>query len=424
MPSRYNGLDVLGREQGSPLAASLVRSTGAKGECGLRITDIETFLVTYRYPERDYWWGGAWEQDFVGLRFNGVILRVQTDEGLSGLGEAMPWGDCRALEATIHRLKPRFVGRDPFDVALLTVPGADATSNYALAGIDVALWDIVGKATGTPVYRLLAGDGDTQPKGIRTYASGGVSYAWFLRPEQVIDEALEHRQNGFTAFKMRIGSAWGTSGVTVARFADLLERVRVAIGPEMDLMLDANCRFRTAEEAIEVARVLESLKVRWFEEPLPYAPAGAEAYNRVRAGTHVPISGGEGFNSLESMQTMLRARAYDIVQPDATFVGMTRAYRVACLYHSLGRPCIPHSWTTGIAQAANAHLVAAIPNRVMLEIQQVRNPLMTEIVDRPIPVNQGFIDVPDRPGLGIELNEDALRQFPFDDNGIWMPYSR
>lgn len=391
----------------------------------MRITGFETFLVSYPFPEEHLWWGGQWDLDFVGRRFNGVIVRVRTDEGITGLGEAMPWGDCRSIEATIHRLEERFVGRDPFAVEKLTVPGSDGPENLALNPLDIALWDIIGKATNTPVYRLLATDGDVQPKQIRTYASGGVGYAWFKRPEQVVDEVLRLKENGFTAFKMRIGSAWGTSGVSIEQFGKLLNRVRSAMGADMDLMLDANGRFRTVEEAVEVGHILEDLNARWFEEPIsPFGARTSEQYNQIRANCRVPISGGEGFSTLEQHQTFLKAEAYDIVQPDATFLGLTRSYKLARLYHQAGRPCIPHSWTNAIAHAANAHLVAAIPNRVMLETQHIHNPMLTDLVDNPLPVTQGFVDLSDRPGLGIELNEDALQKYPFTENGIWVPYAR
>jgi len=391
----------------------------------VRIVDFETFLVSHQFPEKDLWWGGGWDQDLVGLRFNAVILRVKTDEGITGLGEAMPWGDCRAVQATLQQLEADFVGKDPFEVEKLTVPGPDARRNSALAAVDVALWDIIGKATNTPVFRLLAQDGDVQPKAIRTYASGGVGYAWFKRPEQVVEEALRHKEAGFTAFKMRIGSAWGTSKVTIGQFGALLEKVRAALGDDVDLMLDANGRFQTVEEAVDVAHVLESLQARWFEEPVsPFGAGGPERYNQIRARTSVPISGGEGFNSLEQHQPFLKARAYDIVQPDATFIGMSRAYQIARQYHQIGRPCIPHSWTTAIAQMANAHLVASIPNRVMLEIQQISNPLLTDLVDNPLSVDQGFVEVSERPGLGIELVEDALTRYPFSENGIWVNWPR
>jgi L-alanine-DL-glutamate epimerase-like enolase superfamily enzyme len=389
----------------------------------MRITSFQTWLVSYTHPEKDTWWGGSWEQVSKGVRFNGILLRVHTDEGISGLGEASPWGDCRATEAMLHRLEQRFVGRDPFDVEKLTVHTADGAINSALAAIDVALWDIVGKATHTPCYRLLARDGDFQATHLRTYASGGVAYHWDKRPEAVVEEALRHQAAGFTAFKMRIGSAWGPSGVTVARFGELLRQVRAAIGDEMELMLDANNRFRTFEEALQVCRLLEEVHARWFEEPFsPFKEGGPEAYAALRQRTTVPISGGEVIHDMAAHQRMLNTGAYGIIQPDCTFVGMTAAYRVALLYHQHGLPCIPHSWTNAIAHAANAHLVAAIPNRVMLETQQIHNPMLTDIVDRPIPVQQGYVDVPDRPGLGIELDEDALKRYPFTENGIAIPW--
>jgi L-alanine-DL-glutamate epimerase-like enolase superfamily enzyme len=109
---------------------------------------------------------------------------------------------------------------------------------------------------------------------------------------------------------------------------------------------------------------------------------------------------------------------------DSIIVGLTHAYRLTRIYHAMGRPCIPHSWTNAIAQAANAHLVAAIPNRVMLETQQIDNPVLTDLVDTPIPVQQGTIDVPERPGPGIELDEDALQRYPFTENGIFVPWPR
>lgn len=394
----------------------------------MRITRFETFLCSYPFPEEISWWGGqGWEMDLKGARFNAVILRVHTDEGVTGLGEPGPgcWGDCLAMQALLHRLEAGFAGKDPFDVEKLTVHTPNADVNWALGAIDCALWDIVGKATGTPVFRLLARDGDFQNKGLRTYASGGVSYNWFAKPDQIFDEIAQLKAEGFTAFKMRIGSAWGLAGMTVGKFGDHLARVRAALGDEVDLMLDANARFRTVDEALEVARILEGLRARWFEEPIPWSRAGdPERYALIRSKTGVPISGGEAAHSLELHQRLLKAGAYGIVQPDASFIGLTGAYRLAHIYHRAGLPCIPHSWTNAIAHAANAHLVAAIPNRVMLETQHIGNPMLTELVDHPIPVNQGFIDVPERPGLGIELNLDAVRRYPFTENGIFVPWPR
>jgi L-alanine-DL-glutamate epimerase-like enolase superfamily enzyme len=391
----------------------------------MRITRFETFLCSYAFPEEHTWWGGSWDQDGKAVRFHAIILRVHTDEGLTGLGEATPWGDCRAMEAAIHRLEPRFIGRNPFDVEKLTVHGPDGLVNQALAPVDCALWDIVGKATGTPVYRLLAKDGDFQPRHIRTYASGGLSYNWFGKENAIFDEIAAYKAQGFTGMKMRIGSAWGASGVTMQRFGDHLTKIRAALGDDMDLMLDANGRFRSVAEALEVCHILEGLRARWFEEPVHiHRASGPADYAAIRAQTTVPISGGEVVHSVSEHRALLQAGAYGIVQPDATFMGLTGAYRVAQMYHQVGLPCIPHSWTNAIAQAANAHLVAAIPNRVMLETQQIHNVMLTELADNPIPVNQGTIDVPERPGLGIELNEEAVKRHPFTENGITIPWPR
>lgn len=391
----------------------------------MRITRFETFLCSYPFPEEQSWWGGRWDVDLKGVRFNAVLLCVHTDEGVTGLGEANPWGNCPGMAAKIHQLESRFIGRDPFHVENLTVLGADGETNGALAAVDIALWDIIGKVTGTPVYRLLARDGDVQSKGIRTYASGGVGYTWFDRPEQVVDEVLRHKANGFTAFKMRIGSAWGLEGVTTSRLGELLHKVRAAMGDDMDLMLDANSRFRTVAEAVEVAHLLEDVRARWFEDPVNHhGRDGPELIREIQSSTSVAISGGETYHNLEQHQRFIRAKAFAFAHVDSSFIGLTHAYRLARLYHEQGKACIPHSWTNAVAHVANAHLVAAIPNRVMLETQQIGNPMLTELVDHPIPVNQGFIDVPERPGLGIELDRAAVKRYPFTENGIFVPWPR
>jgi L-alanine-DL-glutamate epimerase-like enolase superfamily enzyme len=391
----------------------------------MRITRFETFLCSYTFPEEHCWWGGSWTEDLKAVRFHAIILRVHTDEGITGLGEPGGWFDCVAMQALLHRLEPGFVGRDPFDVAKLTVHGPNQQVNSALGAIDCALWDIVGKATHTPVFRLLAQDGDVQPQHIRTYASGGVGYNWFGKQDQVLEEVQRHKAHGFTAFKMRTGSAWGKAGMTVRQFGDHLTKVRAAMGDEMDLMLDANSRFRSVAEAVEVAHILEGLRARWFEEPVPWrVEGGPQRCREIRRQTTVPISGGEGDNPLATYPKLLKAEAFEIIQPDANRMGLTSAYRVARMYHDAGLACIPHSWNCAIAQAVNAHLVAAIPNRVMLETQQIHNPMLTELVDHPIPVDQGFIDVSERPGLGIELNMDAVRRYPFTENSVTIPWPR
>ena len=389
----------------------------------MKITRFETFLVSHGFQNERGWWGDPCEMAWEGTHFHGLILRVHTDAGITGLGEASPWWSIEEVERLLHGIEPRFIGQDPMNVRLLTTHTQDHLANRALSAIDVALWDIVGKLLGVPVYRLLAQDGDIQNEAIRTYASGGVHYRWPHRTDQLIEEALFHKERGFTAMKLRIGSPWEEAGTTLAQFEALLRRLRAAVGDEMELMLDANQRFKRLDDAIYVAELIDELGFEWFEDPVShYGEEGVRNYRTLQERVkHVAISGGEGYHHLQGHQEHIRAKTFDIVHIDATFLGLTQAYRLARIYHDMGRPCIPHSWTHAIAHAANAHLVAAIPNRVVLETQQINNPLLTDLVDHPIPVDRGFVDVPERPGLGIALREDVVRAKPFLAGRVSFP---
>ena len=392
----------------------------------MRITDIETFVCSYAFPEADRWYaGGRGEREPLATHFNAIVLRVHTDEGISGLSEIMPWSDIDTrVRAVREVVGPRLVGRSPFDADKLTVFGPDLDTNLALAAANVACWDIVGKATDTPLYRLLDTEGLAEPR-LRCYASGGVGWAWFDRPEQLIDEALEHRANGFTAMKLRIGTSWGRSDVTVGRFLDLLGRLRDAVGPEFELMLDANMRFSPdeADEVLELARGLRDLDFRWFEDPImrseddaSYRGITAEAteadsvtvYRRLREESGMSISGGETTFDPRVVRRLIDSDAVDIVNLDVTWVGLDQARRFARWLEARGKLCIPHSWTTAIGFAATAHFVAAIPNRYTLEHQTINNRLMDDLVIDPVLPEGGYVTVSERPGLGIELDEAAV----------------
>ena len=389
----------------------------------MKITRFETFLISHGFEDERGWWGNPCAMAWEGTHFHGLIVRVHTDEGITGLGEASPWWSIEEQERLIHQLEPRFVGQDPMNVRLLTTHTQDQLTNRALSAIDVALWDIVGKALGVPVYRLLAQDGDYQNQGIPTYASGGVQYAWPDGTEQLIEEALYHQLCGFTAMKLRIGSPWEETGTTMDQFESLMRRLRDAVGDEMGLMLDGNQRFKTLEDALRAARTVDELGFKWFEDPISHhGEEGIANYRTLQVRTaQVAISGGEVYHSLEQHQPHVKTGTFDIVHIDSTFIGLTRAYRLARIYHAMGRPCIPHSWTNAVAHAANAHLVAAIPNRVMLETQQINNPMLTDLVDNPIPVHQGTVDLSERPGLGIELRDDVVRSKPFLGGRVSFP---
>ena len=190
----------------------------------LKIQDVKVTIMSYPLPPDKQWITGksvTWKTDLI-------LIEVLTDKGIAGIGETSPYAGPEAIKKTIDEwIRPTLIGQNPFDVEYL---GAAWTSTRAFAGIDAACWDIIGKATNTPVARLLATEAAPQPH-IRMYASGGVEYAWYKRPDDLIEEAVRHKEEGYTAFKFRLGSEWANSGMTVQKYIPYLRRMRAAVGP-------------------------------------------------------------------------------------------------------------------------------------------------------------------------------------------------
>jgi len=266
-----------------------------------------------------------------------------------------------------------------------------------MAGINIALWDIVGKAVGKPVYQLLGGCYRSK---IRAYASAG---EWKQKPEELAREALSYSKEGFTAFKMRLGRGLATD-------IEMIHAVRDAVGDAMDLMVDNSCLYDVAT-AIRAARKLEKYNLVFYEEPIP--ESNIDGYVRIRSAVDVPIAGGECLLTRYDMQPRIERGAYDIVQTDCTNAGISESKKVAFMASLHGMLCIPHTWGNAVAIAANVHLAASIPNGCMVEIDRTYNPMRTEIVRTPIMVEGGYVKVPQEPGLGIELNEQILSKFPY-----------
>jgi L-alanine-DL-glutamate epimerase-like enolase superfamily enzyme len=283
----------------------------------------------------------------------------------------------------------------------------------AWAGIDAALWDIIGKAKNMPVYRLLATDAAPQPH-IRMYASGGVEYAWYKRPEDLIDEAVRHKEAGYTAFKFRIGTEWRNSGMTVQKYIPYLRKMRQAVGPGFDLMQESNMRW-TLEQCLEICPVLEELKFVWFEEPVSTAGPGAlDAYLKIRqALPTVKVAGGESRTTRFDFKEWIDRDAYDIVQPDCNVTGITEAWHIAKMAAVRGKNCCPHNWHGGLTTMANAALVAAIPNHLMLELNQTHNPFKEEVFKDPLVVKKGYMDLFNKPGFGVELKPGFAEKHPY-----------
>ena len=417
MSSLLSRRSLFGVTAGLAAAPALAQSDpldGVKPE-KLKITDIRVTLLSYELPKDKQWVTGravTWKTD-------AILVEVFTDKGLVGIGESTPYGGPVEVKKYIEeQIRPRIVGKNPFDVEHLTVPwfGASFGEQVAWAGIDGALWDIIGKAKDTPVYKLLAAGGAANPH-IRVYASGGVEYAWYKRPDDLIDEALRHKEEGYTAFKFRIGTEWKNSGMTIDKYIPYVRKMREAVGPTFDLMQESNMRL-TLEECLQLAPVLDELKFLWFEEPVRRtAPGAIDSYRKIRqAMKTVKVSGGETMVTRVEFKEWIDRDGYDIVQPDCNTTGITEAWHIAKMAGLSGKYCCPHNWHGGFTTMMNAALVTGIPNHLVLELNQTFNPFKEEVFRDPLVVKRGYMDLPGRPGFGVELPggaEALARRFPY-----------
>ena len=370
----------------------------------MKINDVRAVLMSRLHEPERQWFSST----FRSIKADGVVVEIETDDGLKGIGEACAYGGPLQIESWVGWYKGALLGRDPADPTLAPHPnGRSHAHDAAVAGIDCALWDLRGQIAGRPVAALL--NPAAQPK-VRLYASAGCKYDWRKRPEQLIEEALGFVAQGFTAYKFRIGTHWAWDGVTVERFLGLVRELAQAVDGRMELMAEGNQRL-TEEQALQIGRELDRLGFVWFEEPIPMADI--DGYARLNAALNLPISGGEQLTTLEQFRPYLEKRAYGILQPDAGWCGISEGMRIAAAAQRYGVDICPHSWHNGLMAMANAHLVAALPNPRVLEVCMHQGPLQWEMIARPPEMRGGWMTLPERPGLGVELAADAAERFPY-----------
>lgn len=370
----------------------------------MRITGLRTILLSRLHEPERQWFSST----FRSIKADAAVVLVDTDEGLTGIGEACAYGGPLQIASWVDWYKPDLMGRNPTNPTLPPHPnGRSHAHDAAIAGIDCALWDLRGQITGKPTAQLL--NPAAQPK-VRLYASAGCQYDWRKRPEQLIDEAMGFIDQGFTAYKFRIGTHWAWDGVTVDFFLGLVRELTQAVGGRMELMAEGNQRL-TEDQALQIGKEIGRLGFIWFEEPIPMADI--DGYARLNAALDLPISGGEQLTTLEQFRPYLEKHAYGILQPDAGLCGISEAYRIAeTAYRYLVDLC-PHSWHNGLMAMENAHLVAALPNPRVLEICMHQGPLQWGMIAQPPLQKDGWLVLPERPGLGIELAPDAEQRFPY-----------
>jgi len=334
-----------------------------------------------------------------------VVVRIQTDEGIEGVGICgglgLPSGR-DVLVTGIENMSEAVIGEDPFnyrriweDMWLPKLVGRRGLSTRVISAIDIALWDLIGKAVDRPVYQLLGGYRDSIP----AYIAGGY-YEEGKGLRELAEEMEENLTLGAKAIKMKVG------GVPINEDVERVRVVRDTIGPDIKLLVDANNAY-TAHEAIELARKIEKFEPFWFEEPV--APDDYRGHARIARATSIPIATGENEYTRYGFRDLIEREAAAILNADAQILGgITEFMQVAALTAAEDLVIAPHG-----AQEVHIHLVCAIANGLILEFyRETVDPLRMQIFEETMVLDaDGNVDAPDRPGLGITPNYELLKQY-------------
>ena len=341
-----------------------------------------------------------------------VLIEIVGDDGLSGWGEAI--GPLQTVATAIEEdLKPLLTGQNPLDVGVLwerlQVRRTKGTPPGAIGGVDTALWDLKGKALGVPVCRLMGGcfHHTLQPYGTALF----YHEANWDQLTALEEETADLLQRGFRAIKMKVGFG-------IARDIRRMTRVREIVGNDFPLMVDANQSY-DFQAALKLGHALDELGVQWFEEPMAWMSLAA--YRELGNRLTTPIAGGEVETSLMGFLEAIRQRAIQIIQPDPALCGgITPALHIASVAKAFEVGFMPHVFDGIIGLSAGLHLTAGVshyadwtlvPRPVILEWDATENPMRDRIVAKGPELKDGMVEVPDTPGLGIELDREAIQAF-------------
>ncbi len=355
----------------------------------MKITDIKTFLMHANVPDSSGWKARNW-----------LFIKVFTDEGIYGVGEGSGWP--RVVEAAVRDLTPLLIGEDPFEIEriwqklFLAMMGHGMTGvvgGGALAAIDMALWDIKGKALNRPVCDLLGGK---IRDSVRLYAHAHSA-----------ERARELVDRGFTALK--------TGGVSepLAKVAE----IRREVGPNVDIMVDIHGPpWLTTKDAIRMGQALEEYDLLFYEDPV--APENVEALARVSAAVNLPIAAGERHAHIWGVRELIERELIDVVQPDTGRAGgLMQMKKMAALAEAHYVTFAPHDGSLGpVAEMAAVHLCATLPNFLILEHLEDDVPQRYEVMQPQPTIVDGYLRVPDAPGLGIDIVEEAIAHYPSHGN--------
>ena len=368
----------------------------------MKITDAQTIRLRARIPTD----GQVFSRSGVRSTRSTTLVRVDTDEGISGIGSAS--GNGELIEVIVAKvIKPLLVGMDPTEIDTFWDKayvrgghkefGTRGIGVVALSGVDMALWDILGKAHGVPLYQLLGGKcRDKVPV-----------YATALYPEEPAKVARRARgfaEQGFHGVKIKVG-------FDLDQDIRIVRAVREELGKDFIVMTDANQGY-SVDVALKASDAFADCGAYWLEEPLFVEDIQGHAILREKSKT--PIAVGENLHMCYAFENFITRGAVDFIQPDvARAGGITEIRKITALAARHKVPVSFHTWGDGVALAASVHLSAALKDCIVMELDYTYNPLREELLREPFKVQNGFLIPPERPGLGIELNPNALERFAF-----------
>jgi len=368
----------------------------------MKITDVKTLRLRAEIPLN----GQVFSRSGIRNTRSTTLVQVETDEGISGIGSCS--GNGELIEVIVAKtLKPLIIGMDPtaidevWDKAYFRGGhkefGTRGVGVVALSGIDVALWDILGKVRGVPLYQLLGGKcRDKVPV-----------YATALYPEEpskVAKRARGFAEQGFHGVKIKVG-------FDLDQDIRIVRAVRQELGKDFVVMTDANQGY-TLDVALKASDAFADSGAYWLEEPLFVEDIEGHAILRERGKT--PTAVGENLHMSYAFENFIVRGAVDFIQPDvARAGGITEIKKITALASKHKVPVSFHTWGDGVALAASVHLAAALKDCIVMELDYTYNPLREELLREPFKVANGYLIPPEKPGLGIELNEEALKSFAF-----------
>ena len=387
----------------------------------MKITRVETIALAY--PTSKPFYNALGKSTQRGC----LIVRIYTDAGIVGIGEAAPYGGPMISTATVidKELAPKLIGMDPMDVEYiwhkLFYDGFQHSRGgifvCALSGIDIALWDIIGKSLKQPIYRLLGGI----KKKVKVYASGGF-YGQDKDKHALAAELKSYVDQGFDTVKMKVGRTHtpltpreiaANADECALSFESDMERVkaaREAIGDKVNLMVDANAAW-SFSDALRAGKIFDDLNVYLFEEPLRTDDYEGSAELARRLNTR--IAGYETEVLLTNFARLIEGRCVDIVQPDISWAGgFTECRKIAALAEAHFMETAPHAFSSGILLAASLQYSAGFANGAMVELDMTENELRAGLLKEPVRAVNGYVELSDEKyGLGIELDEGVIEKY-------------